>query len=222
MIRTVLMVAVLAGGVAFGVVLAAGPDAEEISLPAPTGLDMSLGDALRQRRSVRSFDVTRRPSQAQLGALLWAAAGVNRPDPDHPQGGKRTAPSAFGAGAVDVVIASKDGLFRYRPARHALVRLDRADHRKALTGATWAREAPLLMLLVADLGRYPERVSAQQRQQYARADAAVIGQNLYLATAALGLGTVLTAGVDPRARDVLDLRSEQNVIFVLPVGYPRG
>ena len=214
MIRVLPLVAVLVGGVTTG--------GDEVGLPAPSGLDLPVGEALRQRRSTRSFDGARRPSKAQLGALLWAAAGVNRPDPDHPRGGKRTAPSAFGAGAVDILVATSDGVFRYSPARHALTPLQRGDLRPKLTGAAWAREAPLSSscwsrTATAIRGRWRLKSACAMRTPMPRSSV----RTSISARRPLGLGTVLTAGVAPRAGELLDLGKEQRVVFVLPVGYER-
>jgi nitroreductase len=193
------------------------------ALPKPEGLDMSVGEALRSRQSTRKFDKDRKLDPAQLGTLLWAMNGINRPDPAHPLGGKRTAPSAHGLCAVDVIVTSAEGTFLYRPREHALAGQGPAagkDLRKELAGADWAKEAPLLVLLVASLDRYPEKSTAAERRDCSYADAGVMGENLYLACAALELGTVLTMSSPPDAGALLGLGKDQRVIFVFPVGHP--
>jgi nitroreductase len=184
---------------------------------------MSVGDALRERRSTRKFDKERKPSPEQVGTLLWAMNGVNRPDPARPGSGKRTAPSAYGACAVDVIITSAEGTFRYLPGEHALEGQGIAagrDLRPELAGADWAKDAPLLVLLVASLDRYPEKTGAAERRDYSYADAGVMGENLYIACAALKLGTVLTVSSRPDAGALLGLGKDQRVIFAFPVGFP--
>lgn len=192
----------------------------DISLPPPGGLDMSLGDALANRRSTRKFDVAREPTTAQLAALLWSAAGITRPEETHPQGGKRTAPSAFGSASIDVWVASAKGVHVYDPRGHRLVRASKEDLRAKLGGADWVKEAPLLLILVADLSRYPERVPADQRRDYAWADATAAAENVYLAATALGLGTCFTVSSSPETAGLLEIRESQKPIVVLPVGYP--
>ncbi|MBN1443146.1 MAG: nitroreductase family protein [Planctomycetes bacterium] len=199
----------------------AGP--QPVALPRPGALDMSLGGALWARRSTRSFDEKRPVSREQLAALLWAMAGVNRPDPADVRGGHRTAPSAFGACAVEVWLTSAEGTFRYDAARHALVphaSRARDDLRSQLTGSDWARKAPVLIALVVRRELYPERVSAEEQIRYAHADAAAIGQNLYLACAVLGLGTVLTDSAPAEADEALGLTDAQDIVFVMPLGHP--
>lgn len=189
-------------------------------LPPPKSLDMPLGEALAKRRSVRSFDPGRRPSAENVSALLWAASGITRPEPEHPQGGKRTAPSAFGAGSVEVFVASADGWFLYDPKAHALERRGSEDLRATLAGADWARGAPVIFVFVADLERYPERVPAEERRIYAYADGAAAGENLYLAATALGLGTVLTMAPAREVSAALGLRESELPTYVFPVGCP--
>jgi nitroreductase len=193
------------------------------ALPKPEGLDMSVGEALRQRQSTRKFDKDRKLSPAQVGTLLWAMNGINRLDPGQPRGGKRTAPSAYGACAVEVIITSAEGTFLYVPGEHALEGQGPAagkDLRSELAGADWAKEAPLLVLLVASLDRYPEKTTAAERRDYSCADAGVMGENLYIACAALKLGTVLTVSSRPDAGALLGLGKDQRVIFAFPVGHP--
>ena len=65
---------------------------ETISLPAPSNgseYDMSLMQALQQRRSERSYADTELSSQ-QLSTILWAACGIS-----DEKTGKITAPSAM-------------------------------------------------------------------------------------------------------------------------------
>lgn len=189
-------------------------------LPPPRGLEMPLGEALAKRRSVRSFDPSRKPSAEHVSALLWAASGITRPDPAHPQGGKRTAPSAFGSGSVELFLCSADGVFLYDPKKHALAKRRSEDVRHRIGGEDWAKSAPLCIVFVADLARYPERIPGEERRIYAYADGAVAGENLYLAATALGLGTVLTMAPIREVSRALELRESQLPTYVFPVGYP--
>ncbi len=197
----------------------AGPLESLERLPPPRGLEMPLGETLAKRRSVRSFDSARKPTAEHVSALLWAASGITRPDPQHPQGGKRTAPSAFGAASVEVFVCSAHGVFLYDPKRHALLKRGSADVRDAVAGTDWAKSAPLCMVFVADLARYPQHVSAEERRIYAYADGAVAGENLYLAAAALGLGTVLTMAPAREVAGALGLRETELPTYVFPIGY---
>ncbi|CAB3656549.1 hypothetical protein LMG22037_01260 [Paraburkholderia phenoliruptrix] len=65
---------------------------------------------------------------ATLGALLWAADGVNRPAT-----GGRTAPSAHAFNEVDVYAVLSNGVYRYDASQHRLV-LKHASDARNLTG----------------------------------------------------------------------------------------
>ncbi len=194
----------------------------QVSLPKPLALEMSLGDALRARSSTRAFDPARKLAREELGTILWASSGITRPDPAHPQGGKRTAPAAFEAYVIDVIVTSAEGTFVYSPRDHALVPhaiAGKKDLRAEVPRTGWLKDAPVLVMLVANLDRYPAQVRAERRRDYSHADAAVIGENIYLAAAALRLGTVITADAKPEAGAVLGLNENQRIVFILPVGH---
>ena len=84
-------------------VVSGGP-ADGVVLPSPrTDGGMALMEALRTRHSTREFSTRVLPPQV-LSDLLWAAAGVSRPE-----SGKRTAPSARDWREIDVYVALADG-----------------------------------------------------------------------------------------------------------------
>ena len=204
--------------------LGADTPAAAVALPRPLELTIPLGEALRARSSARSFDPKALVEPAELSTLLWAACGITRPDPSHPQGGRRTSPSAFEAYAIDVFVTSQQGTFIYSPRDHSLVphpELGKKDLRSEVPRSDWVKEAPILILLVARLDRYPENVRAERRRDYSHADAAVIGENIYLAAAGLRLATVLTADAKPEAGATLGLKDTERVVFILPVGHAK-
>jgi len=96
---------------------AAVPDLPDITLPAPR---MSGGkplmEALKDRQSSRSFSAKKLPVQ-MLSDLLWAAAGINRPDSN-----KRTVPSAMDRQEVDVYVIMEEGTYLYDAKSKSLKR----------------------------------------------------------------------------------------------------
>ena len=65
--------------VAFFAVVLIG-EAANFQLPQPgPGGDMTLTQALKNRRTVREYEL-RELNQSELASLLWAACGVNRAD----------------------------------------------------------------------------------------------------------------------------------------------
>ena len=103
-----------------GVLLHAGPRAksgapEVIRLPAP---DLSGGkplmQALKDRHTSREFSNKAVPLNV-MSDLLWAAFGVNR---EHTGG--RTAPSAHEWHAIEIYVATAEGLYLYEARAHDL------------------------------------------------------------------------------------------------------
>ena len=131
------------------------PDATAINLPPPRRSGgLPLMEALQRRASARAFEPA--PLDAQtLSDLLWAAAGINRPDL-----GGRTAPSAMNAQEVDLYLARPDGLFRYDPSAHALHLAAASDVRRVPGYQDFVDTAPLDLVYVAHHGRMSDAFAA--------------------------------------------------------------
>lgn len=197
--------------------------AAAFAAPAPTQLPEAqqsggapLLEVLARRQSSREFAPTKLSPQL-VSNLLWAAAGVNRPE-----SGGRTVPSAMNWQEIDIYLATADGLFLYRPAEQQLVPVLDRDIR-ALTGQQpFVATAPLNLVFVADYGRMGES-RAEEKPFYAAIDTGYISQNVYLFCAAEGLATVARASLDGQAlAKAMGLRPEQRVVLAQSVGYPRG
>lgn len=177
---------------------AVGLSAADIELPKPeiTG-GMPLQEALALRRTVRSF--SEKPLHLQtVSTLLWSAFGINRPD------GKRTAPTARNKQEITLYICIPEGTFRYDPAANKLVQ----------TSKERLGDAPLMVVLVADTAKSPER--------YCYADCGFVSQNIYLYCASNKLGTVVRGSF--KASDykpLLGLKEKEEILFVQAVGYPK-
>lgn len=171
--------------------------------------------ALAQRRSVRAYAERELPLEV-LSTLLWAAYGINRPG-----SGGRTAPSWRGSYAVEIHVATADGVWLYEPTAHALRRVRDGDIRELTGRQPFTATAPVVLIHVVDRTRMAEAPQAE-RHLYAHVDAALVAQNVYLFAAAEGLGTVLLGNVDKtELARALTLRPDQIVAFSQPIGYPR-
>lgn len=190
--------------------------ADPIKLPAPQ-LDggKSLMQALKERRSERSFSPKKIPVNI-LSNMLWAACGMNRPD-----AGKRTAPSAMNRQSIDVYVALPEGLFLYDVKTHILKPVFSQDIR-ALTGKqSFAAQAPLTLIYVADFKKMGN-ISDDEKNFYAATDTGFISQNVYLFCAAEGLGTVVRGSIDKGAlAETMKLGDHQKIILAQSVGYPK-
>ncbi len=188
---------------------------EDIALPAPrTTGGKPLMDALRERHSSREFSAAKLPLQV-LSDLLWAAAGINRPET-----GKRTAPSARNWQEVEVYVVLEEGAYVYDAAANVLKAAAAGDLRKQTGSQDFLGVAPVDLVYVADLAKLSE-ASPEDRILYSAADAAFIGENVYLFCASEGLATVVRGSVDRAAlAAALKLPTEKRVILAQTVGYP--
>ena len=193
-----------------------GDPHREIALPAAQSTGgMPLMEALASRQSQREFSSAALSPQ-QLSNLLWACAGVNRPDV-----GGRTAPSAMDAQEVDLYAAMAGGLYRYEPRAHRLVLTVAADVRRVTGYQDFVDEAALDLVYVGELGRM-KLVPAALRESYAFVAAGAMSQNASLYCASQGLATVIRAWFDRDAlAQAMALTGEQRILLAQTVGHPK-
>ncbi len=160
-------------------VKASGP--ETIALPPFEKNDnFPLDRALLERKTTRSF-ADRALSREELSRLLWATTGVNRED------GHRTTPSAQGKYPVDVLAALPGGVYRYEPKEHRLVRIFPEDIRGKIPNQDPFKKAAMIVLYVIN----KDKVG---RIEFADIEIGCMSQDLYLESAALGMGSCIFAG----------------------------
>ena len=194
---------------------ALGAELKDIPLPKrPQSVQSDLVSALEKRKSVREY----RPeklSTADLSAILWAANGVNR---DY---GRRTAPSAFGNEYIEIYVVSDEGAWSYDATAHRLKAVAPAGLKSRLTGQRFVGRASHVLVLVADPGKFPGFfTSSEERLRWAHATTGAIAQNVYLMSAARGVGTCLVAGVEVETiRQGLGLPAGALPLYVMPLGY---
>jgi SagB-type dehydrogenase family enzyme len=187
-----------------------------IQLPKPQ-MDggKPLMQALKERKSTRSFSTERLPMQV-LGNVLWAAFGINRPDTGH-----RTAPSAVNWQEIDIYVATADGLYLYDAKGHTLQPVLAGDIRAGTGGQPFVKEAPVELVYVADYSRMG-KTTDEDKNLYAATDTGFIGQNVYLFCASEGLATVVRGSVPRQAlAKTMKLRPDQKIILAQTVGYPK-
>ena len=182
---------------------------KNIQFPSPDKKGgMPLNQALNQRRTERKYQ-NKALSLQQIGDLLWAANGVNRPN------GKRTAPSAVNRQEIVLYYLTKEGAFEYCPQTHQAKKITSADLRK------WAGvfQAPLYVVLAADLDKAVNR-------HYAVMDTGYVSQNIYLHCASAGLGTcaigsfsrIKGSGKGRKLHDGLKLPKNMEILLTHSVG----
>jgi SagB-type dehydrogenase family enzyme len=205
------------------------PDAPRVRLPDLALDDSGLFDALARRRSLRAYG-PEPLALGELGALLWAAAGITARQDDF---AFRTAPSAGGLYPIEhYVVANavdglEPGLYHYDVLGRALERLFAGDRRLLVARAALdqpiAAEAQAVFVWTAVLERsrwkYGERFV-----RYVLLDAGHIAENVALAATALGLGTCqIAAFFDEEAAGILGVDPDSEpVVYMSTVGRPAG
>jgi len=200
------------------------PSTDLISLPDPQlSGEIPMEEAIHGRRSIRSF----RPDALDLrgvSQLLWAAQGITDPE------GLRSAPSAGAtyplevylvAGAVEELDA---GIYRYDPTAHALRPVGPGDRSAEVAHAAldqrWIADAPLILVLAADMSRATGRYGERGRR-YVYMEMGHAAQNVYLQAEALNLGTTLVGAFrDGELAEALGIPSNEEPLGILPVGVP--
>jgi len=203
-------------GVLLAVFVTVSLRAQSIDLPAPqkTG-GMPLMDALAKRSTGREFAPQELPPQ-QLSSLLWACFGINRAD------GKRTAPSARNNQEADVYVILKQGAYLYDAKAHKLDLAAKGDYRRLAGTQSFATNAPVTLVFVADLAKMGKKGTPEEKKNYAYVDIGYISQNAYLFCASEGLVTGARGSVDRKALGAaLKLRKEQLIVLAQSVGYPK-
>ena len=177
-------------------------------------LDVSLMQAFSDRASQREF-ADKQLSLEDISSLLWAANGVNRED------GKRTAPSAVNAQDIDIYVCMASGAYLYDAKQSQLTLITTEDLRPAVCGKQ-QMDAPVFLVMVADISRYPEGLASQRPivESFAAMDAGYVSQNICLYCAAAKLATVPRASMDKEAlAKALNLKDTQIPVLNNPVGY---
>jgi len=193
---------------------------EPLALPDPRRHGtMSVEEAISRRRSVRDFSAE--PLDlASISQLLWAAQGITSPD------GLRAAPSAGACFPLEVYLVCAEGLFRYLPEGHAVVRVigSTADVRRSLAAAAYDQafvaDAPVSLVFTATYQRTAARYG-ERGIRYVHIDVGHAAENVHLQAEALGLGSVPVGAFDDEVvARVLCLPPDQAPLYIIPVGRP--
>lgn len=165
--------------------------AEIALLPVDPQAGLTINEALQNRRSWREY-AAEPLSLEELSGVLWAAAGVNRPEE-----GRLTAPSALALYPIRVYAFFAEGVYRYEAPAHKLVRVAEGDLRNLSAAQPFAVAAPLNLVYIADLSVYADReIPAEKVRYLCGQDAAGYAENVNLYTAGHGLKSI-TRGSAP-------------------------
>jgi SagB-type dehydrogenase family enzyme len=200
-------------------------DKRSITLPKPDRAGkIPFERALAGRRSVRSY--SREPlTRAELSQLLWAAQGITSKD------GGRTAPSAGALYPLELyVLAGRvrelpQGVYKYRPAKHDLIRISDEDLRAAVAAAALdqpsVKNGSVVILIAAVYARVTGKYG-ESGVMYTHMEVGLAAQNIYLQAETLGLGTVMIgAFYEDKVAALLELPQRETPLALMPVGRKR-
>ncbi len=200
------------------------PAAPEVALPDPRGArGRSWEEILEARRSVR--DYTDIPlTLEELSRLLHAAQGVTEP-----RAGFRAAPSAGALYPIELyvvvhrVAGLEAGVYHYVPQGHYLEQMRLGDFRARMVAAGVGQDllgtAGVCLVLTAIFQRTRWRYR-ERAYRYILLEAGHIGQNIYLAATAMGMGAcAVGAFLDNAVHELLGVDGEQEAaLYILSVG----
>jgi len=201
-----------------GITSTSSPQVTALPTPHLKGT-LSLEEALAQRRSAREFADTPL-TLAELGQLLWAAQGITHPT------GLRTAPSAGALYPLEVYVVTREAMYRYEPQGHRMSVHIEGDARPRLYASALRQEpvlnAPAVIVIAAVYARTTDKYGGERSPRYVHLEAGHAAQNVLLQAVALNLGAVpIGAFEDDKVKQGLELPSDQQPLYLIPVGHPR-
>ncbi|UCG55109.1 MAG: SagB/ThcOx family dehydrogenase [Dehalococcoidia bacterium] len=205
------------------------PDKPSIALPAPEpAVTSSVDQALRQRRSIRSYS-DRPLNIEQLSYLLWASTGIQRRERNFEF---RTAPSAGALYPIETYIVINNvenvpqGIYHYSIKQHTLEELQTGDIKQDITTAAMGQricsQAAVVFIWTAVFQRTKWRYQ-DRAYRYIYLDAGHIAQNLALSATSLGLGSCqIGALFDEEVNKIVGVYGiEESTIYMTVVGWPQ-
>ena len=191
----------------------------EIKLPVPISSRRTFGEVARTRRSALDFrGGTESMTLAQLSTILAAAS-----QPLSADFANRSLVQLYLY--VHRVDELRPGVYRYWPAHAELEQIRSGDQRVAAAGLSLGQDlagnACVAFSMIADIDRAASAYG-NRGYRYVHFEAGAIGQRLYLAAEALGLGaTGIGAFFDDEVHHYLGLTPGQGqVVYHFAIGYP--
>lgn len=190
---------------------------------------ISVEESLQMRRSIRNYK-NRALTMEQVSQMLWAAYGVS--DSTRYSGRKlRTAPSAGATYPLEVYLMAGNvqgldpGLYKYHPNDHKLsvhfLGDVRSEVAKASLGQRMLEQAPASIIYNAVYDRITSRYGNRGADRYLCMDLGHSAQNVYLQATAIGLATcAIGAFNDEELTRIIKPKNDEQVLYLMPIGYP--
>lgn len=199
-----------------------------IDLPqAEISSNMSVDQAIQNRRSVRSFSATPLTLN-DVSQLLWAAQGITDSERNF-----RATPSAGHVFPMEVYLVAGNGsvqeleagIYHYNPFNNTLEKIVEGDQRYNLSQAAhqqkWVNDAPISLVVTGNYQKMQDKYSEGNiSTRFVDMEAGHIGENIYLEAVSRGLGTVAIGSFyDDQMINLLKLPSNETPLYIYPVGY---
>lgn len=183
--------------------------------------NVSIEKALFERRSYREYK-DEPLTIAEVSQLLWAAQGITDPE------GLRAAPSAGALYPLEIYVVVgniKDlpnGIYKYKPNKHELLRIAEGDKRSELSIAAleqnWIKSSAVLIVLSADYERTTIRYG-ERGKRYVYMEIGHAAQNVYLQAVSLNLGTVVVGAFDDgKVKRIMNMMDKEQPLCIMPIG----
>lgn len=202
---------------------------EAINLPHPSFSGrLSVEAALQNNQSYYEFE-NKTLTLKQVSQMLWAGQGITT------EWGGRTVVSSRSSYPLTLFLLVTDvenleiGLYRYFPGdlqpAHQLIPLEKGEFREILAGIIPQNSiltAPAVIIITGDNTKIAERFDGRAFDSKMYLEAGHVAQNLYLQAESLSLG-VNTSDTeeDDLIKEFLNLPSEEDIIYLVPFGYPK-
>ncbi len=174
--------------------------------------NVDLSDALSKRMTTRKYGNIEMPEENLL-KVLWAGIGKNR------ENRGRTAPMPLGDVIISLYVASKDGVRLYNGENESLESISEDDIRDKIAHQDFVENAANVIIMTADIDNYPASIDNESRKIWTHATAGAVAQNIYLAAAALKLGTVMLAWIKHNEIEkLLPLKKGEKPLYLMPIG----
>lgn len=189
--------------------------------------NMSVDQAIQNRRSVRSFSATPLTLK-DVSQLLWAAQGITDSERNF-----RTTPSAGHVFPMEVYLVTGNstvqgldaGIYHYNPFNNTLEKIFEGDQRQNLSQAAhqqkWVNDAPINLVITGNYQKMQDKYPDEElSKRFVHMEAGHIGENIYLEAVSRGLGTVAIGSFyDDQMINLFKLPSDETPLYIYPVGY---
>lgn len=177
-----------------------------ISLPQPNyEAGKPFMQVLKERKTTREFGL-RTINDQNMGEVLWAAVGINRPD------GKRTIPTSQDSRDLDVYVLKQGGAYRYNPQQHSLELVNPAILTYAAARQEFVKQADAVLVYVSN----------NPNREVGSMHAGSAYQNVGLYAANVGMNNVVLRMIDMETlHKELHLNDDEYVIAAQALGWPK-